>query len=359
MVVTPALVATALITIGCGRLGFDPAASDPDAIDASPDVTQLIFDVCKTGCGFPTIQSAVDQAVIDTNPRAMPIIIEVKDSATFAENVTITAPVSGVSLTLRAAPGVSPVISGSGGTGAATVSIAGDNVRVSGFTFAGTAQRGIAVSSPNVTLDHNLFSGDFDIWDPDQFFRGTCILLSVAGTERPEIVNNTFYDCQESIEIIDAPAAGNVVTLRNNIFVQLTQNRPEYEPILWFKPSVSHYALSSNNNLFYYTGNECIAWDDATGPITSLAMWQARGHDGNGIGTGIDPLLADPDNYDFHERSSGGRFQPGIGWVIDAATSRAVDTGDRIDPVGDESAPNGNLINLGGHGGTVEASRSP
>jgi len=360
---TPTLALVVLI--GCGRLGFAELENpDPDAtfaIDArtSTDAPpQLTFSVCMTGCPFATIQPAIDQAVADANPAALPIVIEVLDNATFVGNLTITAPASGVPLTLRAAPEVWPVISGSGGTGAATISITGNNVRVSGFTLVGSAQRGIAVSSPNVTLDHNLFSADLGMWDPDQFFRGTGILLAAAGTDGAKIINNTFYDCQESIEIIDAPAAGNVVTLRNNLFVQLTQNRPEYEPILWFKPSVSHYALRSNNNLFYYTGNECIAWDDATGPITAMAMWQARGQDGNGIGTNTDPLLANPDGYDFHERSRGGRFQPGTGWVTDGASSLAIDTGDLADPVGDETSPNGGVINIGGYGGTVQASRT-
>ncbi|HSD86110.1 MAG TPA: hypothetical protein VLB44_01300, partial [Kofleriaceae bacterium] len=292
------------------------------------------------------------------NPTALPLVIEVRDGL-YAENLRITTPISGAPLTLRAAPGSWPVISGSGGSSTNALSIEASDVTVSGFTFVGTAQRGIMVTSPRVAIDHNFFTADFSIWNADQFFRGTGVLLIGAGTDGATISNNTFYDCQDSIEILDAPVAGNAVALRNNIFVQLTQNRPDYEPILWFKPSVAHYALDSNYNLFYYTGSECMVWDNTLGPILTLAVWNSQGHDLAGIGTTVDPQLFDPANRDFHERSIGGRYRPGTGWVNDAVNSPAIDQGDPAASVGAETSPNGGVINLGGYGGTAQASRSP
>lgn len=347
------------IAAGACRFGFDAAIHPDGPSDDTPGdgAVALVFVVCASGCAFSTIQAAIDEAVSAPNPQALPVIVEVRGNITYAGNLVIPPPASGAPLTLRAAPASLPVISASGGE--ATLSIDAPGVTVSGFMFAGKALRGVWVTRPDVTLDHDFFSADFGTWNPDQYFRGTGVLLTGDGSAGAKIVNNTFYDCEEAIEIIDAATAGNVVVLRNNIFVQLTQNRPELEPILWFKPSVDHYALASDYNLFYYTGSECIAWDNTAGPITTLDAWRGGGHDSHGIGTSVDPLLASPDAYDFHERSAGGRYQPGGSLVIDAVTSLAVDHGDPADPVGAELAPNGNLINLGAYGGTAEASLTP
>lgn len=357
-----------ILITSCGRLGFDaedhrvqgvdaPTLGDdaPGGADGATDATiEDLIAVCQTSCPFSTIQPAIDQAIVRSNPAGLPIVIEVQDSGTYVGNLSITPLASGAPLTLRAKAGDWPVLVGSGGSGAANLSIAAPDVTVSGFTFKGTAQRGISVTSPAVMIDHNFFTADFSAWNSDQFFRGTAILLWVAGTDGARVFNNTFYDPQEAISVLDASAAGNIITLRNNLFVQLTQNRPDYEPIMWFKPSLGFYSVNSDYNLFYYTGSECLAWDDTSGPITTLANWKIAGQDANGISS--DPLLANPAAYDFHERSTGGRYQSGA-WVIDATKSPAIDAGDST-PVGAETVPNGGVINIGGYGGTQQASRS-
>jgi L-ascorbate metabolism protein UlaG (beta-lactamase superfamily) len=44
--------------------------------------------------------------------------------------------------------------------------------------------------------------------------------------------------------------------------------------------------------------------------------------------------------------------------VIDDVTSPCIDAGDPNSPIGDESGPNGGLVNMGAYGGTAEASKS-
>jgi len=62
---------------------------------------------------------------------------------------------------------------------------------------------------------------------------------------------------------------------------------------------------------------------------------------------------------DYHLKSQYGRGDPNSGsWVIDDVTSPCIDAGGPNSPVGDESFPNGDRINMGAYGGTIEASKS-
>jgi len=73
-----------------------------------------------------------------------------------------------------------------------------------------------------------------------------------------------------------------------------------------------------------------------------------------------DPLFADPDNRDFHLKSTGGRYHPATAqWVVDGEHSPCIDTGDPASPLGDEPMFHGRRINVGAYGGTAEASKSP
>lgn len=70
------------------------------------------------------------------------------------------------------------------------------------------------------------------------------------------------------------------------------------------------------------------------------------------------PLFASA--TDVHLQSTRGRYDP-VAQIFDPSDtedSPAIDVGDPADEVGDESVPNGGLINLGAYGGTSEASRS-
>jgi hypothetical protein len=62
---------------------------------------------------------------------------------------------------------------------------------------------------------------------------------------------------------------------------------------------------------------------------------------------------------DYHLMSTKGRWNPLSGtWVKDQATSPCIDAGEPEDPVFDEPMPNGGRVNLGGYGGTSQASKS-
>ena len=73
-----------------------------------------------------------------------------------------------------------------------------------------------------------------------------------------------------------------------------------------------------------------------------------------------DPLFVDPENGDYHLRSNRGRYWPEHDvWVLDGVTSPCIDGGDPNDKPLNEPMPNGNRINMGAYGGTLQASLSP
>lgn len=74
-----------------------------------------------------------------------------------------------------------------------------------------------------------------------------------------------------------------------------------------------------------------------------------------------DPLLADPNNGDFHLKSEYGRWDPASQtWLYDNVTSPCIDEGDPADPNWtNELWPHGKRINMGAYGGTPQASKSP
>ena len=62
---------------------------------------------------------------------------------------------------------------------------------------------------------------------------------------------------------------------------------------------------------------------------------------------------------DYHLKSQGGRWnQEENRWIKDSVKSPCIDIGDPKSPIGDEPQPNGNRINIGAYGGTLQASLS-
>ncbi len=83
------------------------------------------------------------------------------------------------------------------------------------------------------------------------------------------------------------------------------------------------------------------------------------GWDGEG-NISVDPCFAAAVTDDYHLKSPAGRWDPATQrWVADNVTSPCIDAGDPDSEVADEPLPNGGRIDLGAHGGTAEASKSP
>jgi hypothetical protein len=96
-----------------------------------------------------------------------------------------------------------------------------------------------------------------------------------------------------------------------------------------------------------------------TTTYSSASSWaQASGQDQNSLVQ--NPELADPDNGDYHPKSTGGRFKPGIGWIMDTNSSPLIDAGNpQLTGWINEPDPNGRRLNMGLYGGSAEASKTP
>ena len=122
-----------------------------------------------------------------------------------------------------------------------------------------------------------------------------------------------------------------------------------------------------NNSIFWNGGNEIWNNDCSTIDITycDIKSGNQSIFDPNeciiwgGGNIDVDPLLADPNNGDYHLKSEAGRWDPNSQtWVQDDVTSPCIDAGGPMSPIGLEPFPNGGIVNMGAYGGTAEASKS-
>ncbi len=129
----------------------------------------------------------------------------------------------------------------------------------------------------------------------------------------------------------------------------------------------STYELQSDYNNLYIGDPGAYAAGRQTGfgaaaqtaRYDSVSAWAlASGQDVHSLPH--DPLLADVDGEDYHLKSAGGRYKPGIGWTNDVGSSPLIDSGDPLSTAWTaEPNPNGRRQNIGLYGGTAEASKTP
>lgn len=172
--------------------------------------------------------------------------------------------------------------------------------------------------------------------------------------------NAVFVNCTVTDNHIGACTAGfgvvdGEVTVTNSIFWNNT------------------YSCWSNTNKKIFTDDGAEIWISYSNIADG---WPGLGN------IDADPLFArvgrwaDPDNPhivlgpddpdavwmmgDYHPKSQAGRWDLDLrDWVRDEVTSPCIDAGFPTTPVGHERAPNGGLINMGAHGGTTQAGKSP
>src|SRR5262249_34055403 len=169
------------------------------------------------------------------------------------------------------------------------------------------------------------------------------------------------------------------VQIKNNIFSSPTASVNKRSIRVDSGASISN---SSQYNLFWYpnvctgfpncpncgdnfsVGGLCNCWSPGSGDCGGNGSWQSNtGADTTGSRAADPRFVATGSNPpDLPEPSTGGHWTSG-GYVVDAALSPAVDTGDPADSVGSEPTPNGPAtgprINRGAYGGGPQASKSP
>jgi len=182
--------------------------------------------------------------------------------------------------------------------------------------------------------------------------------VSIGDTSFPLVDHNLIVNCHIGIGIKDSSDP----ELRNNTLYGNEKGISSYENTAGLGGGKGQFV----NGIIWNSTVTDIEIIDGS-PSFSYSCIQS-GYEGEGNlseAAGCpDPMFADPDNADvdkrdFHLMSAGGRFDAtSKKWIKDDVTSPCIDVGDPNTPVQQETAPNGDRIDLGAYGGTKEASRS-
>lgn len=153
-----------------------------------------------------------------------------------------------------------------------------------------------------------------------------------AGSESvAEITNSTFFGI--GCIYVD----NSIVTIKNSI--------------VWSPDSNSNTDSNPSNDDFYVI-------DNGSAFNISYSSFQDPDYINTGIGnSNFDPLFTNPNSGDFHLQSTFGHWDS-ANWIIDSQDSPAIDTGDPSSVFNLEPNSNGNRVNMGCYGNTIEASKS-
>jgi hypothetical protein len=338
---------------------------------------------------FLTIQRAVDCMAANHANNISGLgsfFIQVEDVNTYNESVTVTGITTNSTgfVTFRKNPTLvgKPTIDGSS---VRQFGIQIDNAPftvIDGFKFSNFVSAGddaaVMVKANDVEITNSAMGGtsDFGVivgWDlfltPVQYVpaqrvnihhnaifnsNADCIIL-VAASQSWKVTNDTFDGCGiGGVEAwIDGRGPESYGTLKNNVFYG--RNAGDRHLRMDGVNDGGQQGLISNYNDLYLTaGSGTGTWNGAN--QTTLAAWQgASGLDGNSLA--VDPQFSGVAG-DYHEKSTGGRYQIVTGtFVLDATTGGAIDKADPAAFYTPELSWNGCRANMGAFGGTAEASK--
>ncbi|NSW58342.1 MAG: hypothetical protein HPY44_20225 [Armatimonadetes bacterium] len=126
-------------------------------------------------------------------------------------------------------------------------------------------------------------------------------------------------------------------------------------------PNIALPHITNSIVAFSSIGGGIVADPSAAAYLSHCDVYGNSGGDYSGLvfrgvdTIGQDPLFADPSHGDYHLKSRGGRWTQG-GWVYDSVHSPCIDSGDPSASYADEPLPNGNRVNMGAYGNTIQAS---
>ena len=248
------------------------------------------------------------------------------------------------------------------GTGTVTRNIFDGNVAAQGFTYGWGGAIFIftpsTTTTTDVTLSYNIYRNNFA---PSC---GGAVFVDDRATVRMEheLLYNNKTNERGSAIYVDADWVPNpsVLYMNNCTVYGNTTNAPNGSAV-FVQGSTTHI----ENCIFWNNGKD-FEFDAHSGgvsvPGTTLTVNYTLTQQGF-AGTGnisSDPLFADALNGDFHEKSTGGRYNPATGqFVIDGVNSPAIDAGNPSSDYSNELVPNGGRVNMGCYGNTAEASKSP
>jgi hypothetical protein len=174
-------------------------------------------------------------------------------------------------------------------------------------------------------------------------------LVEIGGTNT--LIENNTLVANGGTAILQTDLLGNdsLTTLRNNIIIANGASGTAFCIQRLSGVIIADYNAYQVRNGAWF-GNTTEGWWER------LIYWQEKsGQDLNSIA--VDPLFVNEAGGDFHLKSLAGRWN-GTSFVADAVHSPAIDAGSPLSDFSQESAPNGNRVNIGAYGNTAQASRS-
>jgi len=309
------------------RRGSDATAGPSDAYAGQIFVDALTGNDANTGLTRQAALATIQKAIALAQPGATVIVGPgtYREAVTMKEGVNLLG--SGPETTILDARNTNAVVSGA------------SHCRIEGFTITGYAHEDIdGVHCQDVNdfvVSHNVIKDN--TW-------------SGIGAVRSSIVvcNNVIYNNRVAGIFADGDAP-KASLIRNNTF---SANQNEADITLWRGAR----AVVINNILDDIDFSEKNAEDAATLLYNDFLV-PTQPVTGSNIS--VPPLFAGPEKGDYHLKSQAGRWDPATKtWVKDDVTSPCIDAGDPSSPMGQESFPNGGLVNLGAYGGTAQASKS-
>ena len=339
-----------------------------------------------------SIQRAVKAIPKNVAKQETYYVVEVLDSGRYEEKVTIDRKGDQTySVTLRAATAQTPTIVGPGNKDALLIKtdyavVMGfriepgnnktgiivdnaDHVTLLGCIIAGSGSKaGISLKKNEATrirdvridnADTGIHLGD----DADNSVISNVLILGDGSrargvyfdqkTDGNSLVNLSIVGYTRGLSFRGGnKAAGDGHVMRNCIL-------QDVGTCIWLeKPLGNTFELLDYNDLHPEDGGHVGSIEGAG--FTTLTDWRNEtGLDAHSMS--LNPLFADvdarPAAMDLHVASQAGRWD-GNGFVADEETSPTIDAGHPRDGFDNETAPNGNRINLGAWGNTSEASRS-
>jgi len=241
------------------------------------------------------------------------------------------------------------------GTGTVTQNIFDGNVAAKNFTYGwGGAILIFAPSltaTTDVTLSYNIYRNNFA---PS---RGGAVFVDDRATVRMEhelLYNNKTTAASGSAIYVDEDWEHNPSVLYMKHCTVYGNTTDAYNGAAIF---VQNSNVQMENCIFWNNGKDFELMDGGTLTVNYTLTQQGFSGTGN---ISSDPLFADAPNGDFHEKSTGGRFNPTTGlFVTDGVNSPAIDAGNPTSNFSNEPVPNGGRVNMGCYGNTAEASKSP
>jgi len=233
-------------------------------------------------------------------------------------------------------------------------------------------------SGSSVIERNSIYAGDYGIYIDTQ---GSC----TRGNNiiRDNYINNRMFgdyaaiaiEAEGATTILNETVTGNIVDTANTwsisagvyVFGTGTIGTVNITNNVFYDCGSGIYAkkgtVNAKNNIITDCGFGVYAKDSGTITSTYNDVWNNVNdyYENASAGTGdisLDPLFYDVSNHKFYLNSTIGTWN-GLAWEVMVVDSPCIDAGDPTDDYSDEPAPNGNRINMGAYGNTVDASKSP